>query len=371
MLLHEYQGKELLRSVGIETPKGVRCTVASDSEGIRLPAVAKAQVRVGGRGKAGAIQKVTSPNELKQSVVGLLGSLVKGHLVDSVLVEPLVDIDQEWYLAIAIDRSMRAPVLLVSGAGGVDVEESEPEGVLRILLDHCLGPQPYMIDRVIDKLGAEPAIRERMQACISGLWNCFRRYDCEIAEINPLVLTKSGELVALDAKIGIDDRAKFRQSILAETGPIDGRGDLAGEASRLGVFPVFMSGDIAVIAGGAGTLMASFDYIASLGGTLAGGVDLGGFGLRNQTVLAGVFALTKRMAPKVLMFNSSYMALSRGDEVAETIIKVGLEHFDRKNLVVRMAGNCSAEGQKRLADAGIRATSSLVEACHLAVDALD
>jgi succinyl-CoA synthetase beta subunit len=371
MLLYEYQGKELLRSAGIETPKGILCRVASDAADLPLPAVVKAQVRVGGRGKAGAIQKVASSAELERSVLQLLGSSVKGHPVGSVLVEPLVEIDKEWYLAIAVDRSKRSPVLLVSGAGGVDVEESEPEDVLRIHLDHCLGLQPYMIERVIAKLGAELALREPLTSCISGLWNCFVRHDCEIAEINPLVLTQSGALIALDARIGIDDRARFRQPKLDALVPLDVQEGLAGEAARLGVFPVFMSGDIAVIAGGAGTLMASFDYLASFGATLAGGVDLGGFGLRDQTVLAGALALAKRMAPKVLLFNSSYMALSRGDEVAETIINAGLANFDTKSLIVRMAGNRSEEGRRRLVDAGIRATPSLVEACRWAVQRLD
>ena len=371
MLLYEYQGKELLRSAGIQTPKGVLCQVAGDCADLPVPAMVKAQVRVGGRGKAGAILKVASSAELERSVLQLLGSSVKGHPVKSVLVEPLVDIDKEWYLAIAIDRSKRAPVLLVSAAGGVDVEESEPEDVLRVHLDHGLGLQPYMIERALEKVGAKSALREPLFSCISGLWNCFIRHDCEIAEINPLVLTKSGELIALDARIAIDDRARFRQPKLAPLVPIDVQDGLAADAARLGVFPVFMSGDIAVIAGGAGTLMASFDYLASLGGTLAGGVDLGGFGLRDQAVLAGVLALAKRLAPKVLLFNSSYMALSRGDEVAETIINAGLAHFDTKDLIVRMAGNWSDEGRRRLADAGIRATPSLVEACRWAVQRLD
>jgi len=368
MLLTEYEGKRLFRHFGIPVPAGRLVTQVDEAIAIELPAMLKAQVRIGGRGKAGGVRRVQTSREAHDAMASMLGAEVRGEKTESLLVEAAVEIDQEFYLSITVDRNSRGPILLASRFGGVEIETQALDAMLRMPVDYHLGPRPYMVGRLLACFDMAPERRAEVAAVVDGLWRCFIAWQCEMVEINPLVLTRTGELIAVDAKVLLDDRSPVRptepQLTLPQSG-FHGPGAGAGDPPP-GVVSVRMKGDVLVVGGGAGTLMASMDCVAALGATLAGGIDLGGFTLRNPDNLAKVLASAATFGAKTLLFNTSYLNVARGDEVASVIREHALRHFPARRVVVRLGGNRCEEGHAILRDAGVRSTSSLEHACRWA-----
>jgi succinyl-CoA synthetase beta subunit len=359
MLLLEHEGKALLARGGVPVPPGVVLADPAAPIPIEPPLVVKAQVPAGGRGKAGGIRRACSLDEARGHVAALLGAELLGHRVRCVLVEPAVAATRECYLAIALDRAARGPVLMASPVGGVDVEDAAE--MLRLPVHPLVGLQPYAGRRVAAHLGAP------VGPLVDALWQCFQRFECELVEVNPLALTAEGAAVALDAKIVVDDRALSRHPELvgrpADIDPLEAAG------ARLAVYPVRMAGDIAVATTGAGQLMATLDHVQALGGTLAGGIDLGGVVGHRPAELAEALALLRELSPRAFLVNS-YVRTWQNDVMAEAVVKALGDCHPRQPVVVRLAGHRTAEGEAVLRHAGIPVTRSFVDACRRVVDAV-
>jgi succinyl-CoA synthetase beta subunit len=358
VVLLEHEAKALLASAGVPVPPGVVVDDPAAPIPLAPPVVVKAQVPAGGRGKAGGVRPAATEAEARAHVRALLGSTLLGHPVRRVLVEAARPGGREAYLAILLDRAARGPVLLASAAGGVDVEAAADR--LALPIHPFVGIQPYAIRRVSAHLGAA------VGPIVEALWRCFTRHECELVEVNPLALGRGGEAVALDAKLVVDDRARARHP---ELPPGDGLLDpLEAAGARLGVYPVRMAGAIAVATTGAGQLMATLDCVAALGGTLAGGLDLGGVVGHRPAELAEALGLLHAFAPRVILLNS-YVRTWKNDVIAEALLAALGRGADRRATVVRMAGHRAPEGAAILRRAGVPVAPSLVEACRLAVAA--
>jgi succinyl-CoA synthetase beta subunit len=359
MLLLEHEAKTLLARCGVAIPPGVLLEDPAAPIPLPPPLVVKAQVPAGGRGKAGGVRRAESEAEARAHAAALLGTELLGHRVRSVLVERAVEAGRECYLSLSLDRGVRGPLLLASATGGVDVEEAA-DG-LRLPVSPLLGIQPYAQRRVSAHLGAA------LGPVLEMLWRCFTAFDCEVVEVNPLALTADGGAMALDAKIVVDDRAVARHPEL--TASRDGGDPLEAAGARLGVYPVRMAGDIAVATTGAGQLMATLDYVQALGGTLAGGLDLGGVVGHRPVELTEAFALLREFAPRAFLINS-YVRTWKNDVIAEAVLKALGDLHPERPIVTRLAGYRTAEGEAILRAANVPVAHSLVEACRLVVDAL-
>ena len=293
--LLEHQGKRLFAEAGLPIlPSATAATILEAQEAaasIGLPVVIKAQVKTGGRGKAGGVRVCRTPDEVAAVVPEMLGMTIHGRRVSSVLVEQAVDIDREMYLAIAASRAQRGPVLVFSRFGGVDIEEvarDNAEAIVRRPLDPLLGPADYQVRDVLTAAMLEPAavtsagrpLAEELAAVVRALWRLYRDRDATLVEINPLVLTAHGDLVCLDSKITIDDNALYRQADLAEARVED---EAEAEARHAGIAYVSLDGDIGVLGNGAGLVMSTLDQIAAAGGSAADFCDIGG-GARAEIV---------------------------------------------------------------------------------------
>ena len=358
MFLLEHEAKALLGRFGVPVPRSVLLDDSAQPIPLRPPLVVKAQVAAGGRGKAGGIRFADTEAGARAHVLDLLGTELLGHRVRRVLIEEAVRAQKECYVSLLLDRGVRGPLLLASVAGGVGVEEGKE--ALRLPVHPFLGVQPYALRRVSAHLGAD------LTGIVEALWRCFVEWECELVEVNPLGLTDGG-VVALDAKIVVDDRSLVRHPELRRTG--DDVDPLEAAGARLAVYPIRMAGDIAVATTGAGQLMATLDYVQALGGTLAGGLDLGGIVGHRPAELAEALALTREFAPKAFLFNA-YVRTWKNDVIAEAILKAVGDLHRWHPIVVRMAGHRAAEGEAILRAAGIPVTGSLVEACRHVVASL-
>jgi succinyl-CoA synthetase beta subunit len=356
MFLLEHQAKTLLAGCGMPVPRGVVLEHPEAPIGLPPPLVVKAQVPAGGRGKAGGVRLAVSESDARAQVAALLGTTLLGHRVHRVLVEEARPGGRECYLSVLLDRGARGPVLIASAAGGVDVEGAG--NALRLPVNPLVGLQPYAVRRVTAHLGAP------VGPALEALWRCFARFECELVEVNPLAVGPEGGITALDAKIVVDDRARGRHPELPEAR--DDGDPLEAAGARLAVYPVRMAGAIAVATTGAGQLMATLDYVHALGGTLAGGVDLGGIVGHRPAELAEALALMREFAPRAFLVNS-YVRTWRNDVIAEALLKAVGDLHPGRPVVVRMAGHRVAEGEAILRAAGIPVTRSLVEACRRVV----
>jgi succinyl-CoA synthetase beta subunit len=359
MLLLEHEAKGLLARCGVAIPPGVVLEDPGAPIPLAPPLWVKAQVPAGGRGKAGGVRRAETEAEARAHVAALLGTELLGHRVRRVLVEAATEAARECYLSLSLDRGARGPLLLASAAGGVEVERTA-DG-LRLPVSPLLGVQPYARRRVSAHLGAP------VGPVVDALWQCFSRFECELVEVNPLAVTADGRTVALDAKVVVDDRALARHPEVAPRGE---DGDLLEAAgARLAVYPIRMAGDIAVATTGAGQLMATLDYVQALGGTLAGGLDLGGIVGHRPADLVEALALLREFAPRAFLVNS-YVRTWKNDLIADAVLKALGDLHPGRPIVVRLAGHRTAEGEAILRAAGIPVARSLVEACRWAVDAV-
>ena len=373
MRVLEFQAKRLLQERGIPIPKGVLVRSAGDLAGLDYPAVLKAQVPVGGRGKAGGIRVVRDVAEASRSLRELLALSVRGHSVRVVLAEEQLAAAREFYVAVAIDRTRNAPILLASAAGGVEIEETakqDPTRVARRGVDLCLGPTEHAVRSLALELGLG-AHATQFRAIVENVFTLFRDCDATLVEINPLALCERG-LVALDAKILLDDKASFRHPELFG-GLRDEQQQFApgqlSEAERLAeaanLTYVALHGDIALISDGAGTGMLTLDLIQDAGGHAASFCELGALANAEGMQVALRVALADPQTRVVLV--SLIGGLTRMDDIAE-----GIAAFLRAGqgvvpIVVRMAGTKEEEGRAILHALGIAAFDDLGAAVREAV----
>jgi succinyl-CoA synthetase beta subunit len=373
--LHEFQAKRLFAEHGIPIPQGeVAHTPAEAHEIARTlggQAVVKAQVLTGGRGKAGGIKVVQSPRAAEEAAKAILGMQIKGLTVRKVLVDGLAPgIRQELYLAVLIDRARRLPMVMASAAGGMDIEEvadQTPHQIHTVHIDPTLGVRVYQATYLAEKMNLPREVWKEFHVIVAGLYECFRANDASLTEINPLVITGEGKLMALDGKMSIDDNALTRHPRLSEMRDLDEEPPAETEARQTGITFIQLDGNIGCMVNGAGLAMATMDIIKLFGGEPANFLDIGGGAKADQVATALRLILSD---PKVeaVLFNI-FGGITRGDEVARGILAALNQIETNVPMVVRLAGTNAAEGLELLAEADMVTAATLSEAAQKAVAA--
>ncbi len=380
MRLYEYEGKEIFKRYGIKVPTGVVISTIDEVEEainrVGLPAAIKAQVLVGARGKAGGIKIVNNIDEAKEAVKSIFEKGVRGVIPRKILIEQAVSILKELYLSITVDRAKRKYVILASTEGGIDIEEiaaKKPETIVKIYIDPLVGLLDYQVRYIaynLTKLGLKENTAREMSLMTKSLYKIMLDYDADLVEINPLALLKTGELVALDSKIIIDDNALYKHPDLLESLSKDTRDFTKAEiiARKFGFSYVELDGNVGVIANGAGLTMATMDMIAYYGGKPACFLDIGGGANRDRVKEAIKLLLTN---PKVkVIFMNIYGGITRCDEVAIGAVEALKETGIRKPLVIRMVGTREEEGRRILIENNIEPYTDDEEAAKRVVEIL-
>jgi succinyl-CoA synthetase beta subunit len=369
MKIHEYQAKEILRRFGVPVQPGKIATTADEAERIAaefgVPVVVKAQVYVGGRGKAGGVKLAQTPAETREVAGRILGMDIKGLTVEKVLVTPALDIKEEYYIGVILDRASQTPVVLVSAAGGIDIEEvaeKTPEKIIRFPIDLRWGLLPMDARQLLARAGVPSVVVARGGAILSQLARAFIESDATLAEINPLALTPDGKVIAADAKIIIDDNALPRQKEYASWAEPEEANPLEYEAKAEGLTYVKLDGDVGVIGNGAGLVMTTLDMVARAGGKPANFLDIGG-GAKAEVMKKALLFVARDPQVKGIVVNI-FGGITRGDEVARGIIMAQEELPKGMPIVARLSGTGEAEGRALLANAGLTWGSDMRDACQ-------
>ena len=374
MRLHEYQAKDIFAEAGIPVPEsqladsvdGVLDAVAE----IGYPAAIKAQVHVGGRGKAGGIEIATSEDEAREAAESILGMDLKGYTVDKVLVEQGVDFVDEYYVGVTMDRDAGEPVAMVSTKGGVDIEqvaEEDPEAIAQEHIDPAFGLHPYQARKVVYDAGVPAAYARDVTAILSTLYDLYESNDASDIEVNPVMITADDDVIAADAVMNIDEDALFRHSDLAEMEEDSYQNDLERKAGEYGFDYVRLSGNTGIIGNGAGLVMTTLDLVDYYGGEPANFLDIGG-GAKAARVANALDMVFSDDNVDSVVFNI-FGGITRGDEVAKGINEA-LEQFDEipKPVVVRLAGTNAEEGMEILNTDLVQVEATLADAVQRAVE---
>ncbi len=372
MKLQEYQSKVLFTMYNIPTPDSrVAETVADVMKFCEIfggKAIIKAQVLVGGRGKAGGVKLARSVDEAEEYANQILGMEIKGFLVRKVLVEQAVSIEKEIYISISNDRNTQKPVLMASSSGGMDIEEvarNSPEKITRRIIDPLLGLRDYQIRDVAINIDLDRSDWLAFSEIVRNLWRLYVECDSTLVEVNPLAITSDGTISALDAKIVLDDNALFRHKNLAELREFETDPGLEQESSKIGVSFIRMDGNIGCLVNGAGLAMATMDIIKEMGGEPANFLDIGGGASANK--VAGSMRLILQ-DPKVRsILVNVFGGITRCDIVAKGIMIACEELKVNVPVVVRLIGTNDEEGLALLQGTGLIPAKSLVEAARVAV----
>ncbi|HEY8647740.1 MAG TPA: ADP-forming succinate--CoA ligase subunit beta [Candidatus Limnocylindria bacterium] len=372
MKLHEFQAKQVLAQAGIAVPEGRVATTPAEAESaaaaLGLPVVVKAQVHVGGRGKAGGVKLAKTAAEARLHAQAILGLDIKGFIVETIYVERAAKIAQELYLGVTIDRDRRRPVVMLSTVGGMDIEEvaaTEPEKIARGWPDPLLGLPAFAARALCFQANVPSAQRESVAGIAQQLYRVFVASDAMTIEINPLFIQEDGSVVAGDAKLEVDDNALFRQPELAKWKEI-GPGEEQEEAAKaFGFSYVQLGGDVGIIGNGAGLVMSTLDAVQNAGGTAANFLDVGG-GAKEDVVKAALEIVLAN--PKVKsVFINIFGGITRGDQVAKGILAVLAQTKPKVPLVIRLAGTEAAAGRKLLEGAPLVSRATMDEAATEAV----
>ena len=380
MKLHEYQSKSLFARYGIPIPKGRVAATPAEARDVALElgrrAVVKAQVLVGGRGKAGGIRLARTPEEVERLAGQILTMQIKGLPVRRVLIDEAADPRSEIYLGITHDRAARRPVLMASMAGGMEIEEvarEAPENIVRERIDPLLGLQEYQARNLAAGIELPREHLREFARITLGLYQAFVNSDATLAEINPLVINGDGRLLALDGKVVLDDNALFRHPDLAEMRDIDSEAPAEIEARKSGLSYIKLGGQIGCMVNGAGLAMATMDIIKLFGGEPANFLDIGG-GAGTEKVAAALRIILSDPNVRVVLINI-FGGITRCDEVARGILEalqtVGTSHRDVSTaipMVVRLVGTNEEEGRRVLAEAKLGTAAHLAEAARMAVE---
>lgn len=342
--LLEYKSQELFADYKIPANAGIIIDSTEELDSklseLTFPVVVKAQVQTGGRGKAGGIQFADNPNQLKDICQHLLGSKIKDLTVRKLLIVNKINMKKEWYLSFTFDRKNKVPLLIFSSEGGVDIEETartQPDKIARILIDPLIGIKPYMVRYLINKTGAEQEYLEELYKVLKNLYNLFIKQDCLLAEINPLVITENQGLMALDAKIDIDNNSLFRHPDILEFREQITENLLVKEARKFDFIyiPISKQGTIGIISNGSGMIMSTMDLITKKGMQVACALDLGG-GATADRVEEAIRIVLENLNVKVLIINI-FGGITRCDEIANGVKNALKKKADFK-LVIRIEG---------------------------------
>src|SRR4030043_648697 len=372
MKVHEYQAKEILKGYGVPVPRGRVVETPEESRKIAEEIgakriVVKAQIHAGGRGKGGGVKVVSTPGEAEKTAKEILGMTLitpqtgsAGRVVRKVLIEEGVDIKEELYLGVVIDRSKACPVIMASGEGGVGIEKvaaESPEKIVKEWVDPTVGLRAFQANKIGFGLGFESAQVGKMRNVIVGLYKAFYEKDCLLAEINPLVLTKGGELIALDAKMNLDDNGLFRHKEVAQLRDFNEEAPLEVEASKYNLNYIKLDGNVGCMVNGAGLAMATMDIIKVVGAEPANFLDVGG-GATVEMVKNGFKILMSDPGVKVVFINI-FGGILRCDTLAKGVTEAVREVKVNVPIVVRLEGTNVEEGRGILNESGLNFTVGL------------
>ena len=374
MKLHEYQAKRVFADAGIPVPDSRLATTADEAVeaagAIGYPVAIKAQVQVGGRGKAGGIELVESEDDAREAAEDIIGMDLKGYHVDRVLVEAAVDFVNELYVGVTMDRGEGKPVAMVSTKGGVDIEsvaEETPEAIAQEHIDPAFGMHPYQARKAVYDAGVPRDVARDVSSVLSTLFDLWAEKDGADAEINPLMLTADDEVVAADAVMNIDEDALFRQPELAEMEEEAAEDDLEAKANEYGFDYVRLDGNVGIIGNGAGLVMTTLDLVDYYGGQPANFLDIGG-GAKADRIADALNMVFSDENVDAVVFNI-FGGITRGDEVANGINQA-LSRFDEvpKPVVVRLAGTNAETGMEILNEELVTVEHTLEAAVQRAVE---
>jgi succinyl-CoA synthetase beta subunit len=357
--LHEHQGKDLFRRYGIPVSDGRLATSPAEAraaaEELGYPVVVKAQVLIGGRGKAGGIKLASDGEEVEARAGEILGMDIRGHVVSKVWIEQASDIAREYYLSLTFDRSAKKPLFMFTTQGGMDIEEvaaTSPDALVRLHVDPLEGCHPWHARRLVFEGGVtDPGEQKQIVAIISKLYDAFVGTEAMLCEINPLIVTPEGQVRALDSKFTVDDNALFRHPDLAELRDVAGADPLEVLAREKGVTYVKLDGEVGVLGNGAGLTMSTVDVVTFAGGRPANFCDLGGGG-DAQGVVDALEVITRDGQVRAIFFNI-FGGITRCDEVARGILQAVEQMGLELPIVVRLDGTNAEEGRKILRDAAL------------------
>ncbi|HMB89307.1 MAG TPA: ADP-forming succinate--CoA ligase subunit beta [Rhodothermales bacterium] len=389
MKVHEYQAKDLLEQYGVPTQRGIVARTVDEAvaaaekmqaDGANL-FVVKAQIHAGGRGKGGGVKLAKSIDEVREKADAILGmNLVthqtgpEGQKVRTILIADAVDIAKEFYVGVTLDRGKSMDVIMASTEGGVEIEkvaEETPEKITKVWIDPSTGLQPYQIRQLAFALGFEGTAFKQASRFIKVLYKAYRESDASLAEINPLVLTEQGDVIAVDAKINLDDNALFRHKDLADLRDVHEEDPLEVEAGEHDLNYVKLDGNVGCMVNGAGLAMGTMDIIKLAGGEPANFLDVGG-GANAETVEAGFRIILKDPNVKAILVNI-FGGIVRCDRVANGVVEAAKNVDINVPLIVRLQGTNAEEGQQILKDSGLKLETAILlkEAADKVTQALE
>ncbi len=373
MKIHEYQAKEIFSRFDILIPKGEFTSSPDEARQIAVryekPVMVKAQVHVGGRGKAGGIKYCADPDEAYFAAEEILGMEIKGLPVKKILVTDALDIVNEAYVGVVLDRVSKKPVIMVSPAGGIDIEEvarKTPEKIMKFEVDPIMGLRGFEATGLAMFVYDDFKLARQCAAIIKKLFRVFIDNDASLAEINPLIVTKDGQLIALDAKINLDDNGLYRHAGLEEMRDPDAEEPEEADARKADLSYVKLDGDIGCCVNGAGLAMATMDLVKHMGGTPANFLDIGGSS-SPEKVIAAMKIILGDPNVKVVLFNI-FGGITRCDDVATGIVEAVGQLKPGVPIVVRLTGTNEDKARKILKEVGMEASSSMEEAVKMALE---
>ena len=377
MKLHEYQAKDILSAYGVAVQPGrVAYSVDEAVEAARQMHeangtdlfVVKAQIHAGGRGKGGGVKLARGVDEVREKASAILGMMLKTHQtgpegqkVRALLIAEASDIAKEYYLGITLDRQKNANVIMASTEGGVEIEtvaEETPEKILKVWVDPSIGLQPFQMRQLAFALGFEGKALKQASRFVGALYKAYEESDASIAEINPLVLTEQGDVIAVDAKINLDENALYLHDDLAALRDVHEEDPLEVEASEYGLNYIKLDGNVGCMVNGAGLAMATMDIIKLAGGDPANFLDVGG-GANAETVEAGFRIILKDPNVKAILINI-FGGIVRCDRVARGVVEAAKNVNIEVPLIVRLQGTNAEEGQKILDDSGLAVETAIL-----------
>jgi succinyl-CoA synthetase beta subunit len=374
MNIHEFQARDLLRGFGLPVPEHVVAATpeeaAAAAERLGGPVVVKAQVHAGGRGKAGGVKLAPSPAAAREAAARILGLEIRGLPVRRVLVASAVDIRREIYVGITLDRRAERPVLMLSGEGGVEIEEvarHSPEKILRQHVDPVRGLQPFEARRVALSLLPQDGLGLKLAGVCSRLAQAYAGLDASLVEINPLVVTGDGGLLALDAKINLDDNGLDRHPGLEALRDLDAEDARERRAREKGLSYIHLDGDVACVVNGAGLAMATMDLVQHYGGRPANFLDIGGSS-NPEKVITALEIIQADAHVRAILFNI-FGGITRCDDVAKGLLIAIEKAPPRVPIVVRLIGTNDVEGRRMLEGSPLRTAVGMDEVVQKAIAA--
>jgi succinyl-CoA synthetase beta subunit len=376
MDLLEYQGKQLFARHGVPVPEGRPATTVDEAldaaDAIGYPCVVKAQVQIGGRGKLGGIKVAQNKEEAREHASSILGMDIRGLTVHEVWIEEASQIEDEWYTSIVFDRAAKAPLVMLSTKGGMDIEavaEEDPDAIASLHVDPLLGFQDFQGRRLAFDAGIPEDLVRPAGAMIAKLYDAFVAEDAMLVEVNPLIVTPERKLRALDAKVTLDDNSLFRHPENAALRNPSAEDPQEQMAKERGLTYVKLDGDIGILGNGAGLVMSTLDVVAQVGGQPANFLDAGG-GSKADAIVSAVEVILSDEKVKAVLFNI-FGGITRCDEVAKGLIEAFEQVKPEVPFVVRLDGTNDEEGRRLLAEAdlpGLHVEATMLDAAERVVE---